>query len=66
MDAVKGFFTALIRSCEETQKETGYLPQIIISDHADNLDFGEDLDFNHYVRARWRDRGFIHPVKNPL
>ncbi|MNO04962.1 hypothetical protein D3C81_2261690 [compost metagenome] len=35
------------------------MPQVIVSDHADNLDLGDPYDFNSFVRRRWRDRGFI-------
>lgn len=59
VEAVSNFFTALIDFCEETLVETNYKPQIIISDHADNITLGNNLDFNKYVRARWRTRGFI-------
>ncbi|EPC4046371.1 DUF3732 domain-containing protein [Enterobacter mori] len=59
VEAVSNFFTALIDFCEETLLETNYKPQIIISDHADNITLGNNLEFNKYVRARWRTRGFI-------
>ncbi|HEV2694484.1 MAG TPA: DUF3732 domain-containing protein, partial [Verrucomicrobiae bacterium] len=39
--------------------ETGIEPQIIVTDHADNLTLDESVIFNDYVRARWRNRGFI-------
>ncbi|VEB94947.1 Protein of uncharacterised function (DUF3732) [Cedecea lapagei] len=59
MDAVKTFFKELINFCEETKVKTGYKPQIIISDHVDNIDFESNLIFEDYVVARWRKRGFI-------
>ncbi len=62
MNAVKDFFGELIKFCDETKLETNYKPQIIISDHADNIKFDNDIDFESYVRARWRDRGFIDPI----
>lgn len=40
------------------------MPQVIISDHADNLDLGK-YNFNDYVVRRWRgkDQGFIDMIK---
>jgi hypothetical protein len=35
---------------------TGIMPQIIITDHADNLAL-TDIDFNDLVRERWRGEG---------
>ena len=42
-------------------KEYGFKPQIIISDHADNLKLTDD-SFENYVRHRWRKKneGFIN------
>lgn len=61
--AVNNMFSQLAIFCAETEAETGLMPQIIISDHADDLDLvnslGEPYDFDSFVRRRWRDRGFI-------
>lgn len=40
------------------------MPQVIISDHADNLDLGK-YNFNDYVVCRWRgkNKGFIDILK---
>lgn len=40
------------------------MPQVIISDHADNLNLGK-YDFNNYVVCRWRDKdkGFMDILK---
>jgi hypothetical protein len=43
----------------ETEKQTGVMPQLIVSDHADNLELGEGYLFKDYVRATWREHGFI-------
>lgn len=59
MSAVNNIFTQLALFCDQTAKETGVMPQIIVSDHADKLTLGEDYDFSSFVRARWRTRGFI-------
>lgn len=61
--AVNNMFSQLAIFCAETEAETGLMPQIIISDHADDLDLvnslGEPYNFDSFVRRRWRDRGFI-------
>ncbi|WP_186647078.1 DUF3732 domain-containing protein [Fluviispira vulneris] len=58
--SVTNLFKQLIYFCKKTEKITKVMPQIIVTDHADNLDLGESLDFNSYVRARWRSNGFIN------
>lgn len=57
--AVTNLYSQLIRYCEETLKRTGIEPQIIVTDHADNLTLADGKAFNDFVRARWRTRGFI-------
>ena len=57
--AVTNLYSQLIRYCEETLKSTGIEPQIIVTDHADNLNLTDGKSFNDFVRARWRTRGFI-------
>jgi len=57
--SVENFFDEIITFCEKTEKETGNMPQVIISDHADNLTLKDGREFENYVRARWRTRGFI-------
>ncbi|CAI2399362.1 ATPase involved in DNA repair [Serratia proteamaculans] len=59
MKAVTNMFTQLAKFCAETGESTGVTPQIIVSDHADKLMLGEGYDFQDYVRAAWRTRGFI-------
>lgn len=59
IDSVTNMFTQFAKFCTETEKEIGVMPQIIVSDHADNLDLGEDYVFKDYVRVTWRERGFI-------
>jgi hypothetical protein len=62
MDSVTNMFTQFAKFCAQTQRETGIKPQIIVTDHADNLELGEGYVFKDYVRATWRDRGFIAGV----
>jgi hypothetical protein len=59
--AVTNLFEQLVLFCDETETETGTKPQIIVSDHADNLKFGGSTTFESIVRRRWRDDndGFI-------
>ncbi len=59
MRAVSNMFTQFAKFCAETAKNTGVAPQIIVSDHADKLKLGEGYQFQDYVRATWRNRGFI-------
>lgn len=59
MKAVTNMFTQLAKFCFETGEATGVIPQIIVSDHADNLILGEGYKFQDYIRASWRTRGFI-------
>ncbi len=58
--SVERFFSEIADFCELTEKETGQKPQIIVTDHADNLNLEGGKIFNSYVRERWRDYGFIH------
>lgn len=59
IDAVTNMFTQFAKFCQETANEVGVMPQIIVTDHADNLVLGEGYVFKDYVRATWRKRGFI-------
>jgi hypothetical protein len=59
IDAVSNMFTQLAKFCDDTKKETGVMPQIIVCDHADKLDLGHGYQFADFVRATWRHRGFI-------
>ncbi|WP_216821670.1 DUF3732 domain-containing protein [Uliginosibacterium sp. TH139] len=59
MRAVTNMFTQFAKFCSDTVGKTGVTPQIIVSDHADNLTLGEGYQFQDYVRATWRNRGFI-------
>ena len=56
--AVTNLFIRLVQYCHNLERQYGYAPQIIITDHADNLDLG-DYKFESFVKSRWRTRGFI-------
>lgn len=60
MFAVENFFVRIIDFCASTYEETGKRMQIIVTDHADHLKLGANLNFEDYVRARWRSHGFVH------
>lgn len=60
LNAVTNLFNQLVTFCKETLDETGIEPQVIITDHADNLQLANDVDFENLVNGRrWRKRGFI-------
>lgn len=57
--AVTNLYNQLVAFCKETERETGIIPQIIITDHADNLKL-EGVEFEDLVKdRRWRKKGFI-------
>ncbi len=59
--AVTNLFNQLVSHCDETSKDTGTTPQIIITDHADNLEL-DNAKFEDLVNGRrWRaaNDGFI-------
>lgn len=61
LKAVTELFEGLIQFCDETETATGIRPQIIITDHADNLTLSGQTTFESLVRRRWRGPldGFI-------
>jgi YHS domain-containing protein/uncharacterized protein YfcZ (UPF0381/DUF406 family) len=60
INAVTNLFDQLVKFCNDTLTQTGIKPQIIITDHADNLKL-KNAKFEDLVRARWRNEneGFI-------
>jgi len=60
IQAVNNLYSQLVRFCRETLEETGIEPQLIVTDHADNLTIDDDVPFESLVQGRrWRTRGFI-------
>lgn len=57
--SVVNFFNEIVTFCEQMNTDYSVMPQVIVTDHADNLDLGDGRLFENYVRARWRNRGFI-------
>ena len=64
LKAVTNLFIQIINVINTIKEECGFMPQIIISDHADHLDLGE-YSFNDYVVSRWRgkEQGFVDMLK---
>lgn len=58
---VENIFKQILNYIDKTEERTGIKPQIIILEHADNLNLGENYNFEDYVRARWNngEDGFI-------
>lgn len=58
--SVENIFIQILDYIEYTEYRTKEKPQIILIDHADNLNLGEKYKFEDYVRARWnKGNGFI-------
>lgn len=55
--AVANLFDQLLLHCDETERDTGIRPQIIVTDHADHLKLKSGVKFDSLVRARWRKKG---------
>lgn len=64
MKAVENLFSQLSIFCNELERNNGFSPQIIVTDHADDLILSNNVLFDSLVNGnRWRTRGFIHPVQ---
>ncbi len=50
---VAKIYITIIDKIAEIEKECGYAPQVVITDHADKLDLGK-YEFENFVRKRWR------------
>lgn len=62
--AVENLFSRLSFYCKELELNNGFSPQIIVTDHADNLILSSGVPFESLVNGnRWRTRGLIHPVQ---
>ena len=63
MRAVENLFSQLSIYCSDVEEEYGYSPQIIVTDHADDLNLSDGTIFEDLVKGnRWRTRGLIHPI----
>ncbi|NMZ61038.1 DUF3732 domain-containing protein [Pseudomonas nitroreducens] len=59
LQSVTNMFNKLVEFCLQTKDATGVMPQIIVTDHADELELEGEATFESFVRATWRTRGFI-------
>ncbi|EPJ48299.1 MAG: hypothetical protein OFPII_06680 [Osedax symbiont Rs1] len=58
--AVENLFSQLSNYCIELELKNGFSPQIIVTDHADNLTLSNGVSFESLVNGnRWRTRGLI-------
>lgn len=64
LQSVTNLYDRIIEVIDAIDKEYGIKPQIIITDHADNLHL-KQYEFESFVRKRWRraDDGFIDMAK---
>ena len=61
--AVENLFSQLAIYCDTVEKANGFSPQIIVTDHADDLTLSNGVQFEDLVNGnRWRKRGLIDPV----
>lgn len=59
--AVENLFSQLSIYCSDLEEKIGFSPQIIVTDHADNLKLDNRVEFESLVNGnRWRTRGLIH------
>jgi hypothetical protein len=57
--AVTNMYNQFYKFCQKIEKETGIKPQLIVTDHADNLEL-DGVEFDSLVdNRRWRSRGFM-------
>jgi len=61
--AVENLFSQLSIYCNKMEQRNGFSPQIIVTDHADELTLSNGVSFESLVHGnRWRMRGLINPV----
>jgi septal ring factor EnvC (AmiA/AmiB activator) len=62
--AVENLFSRLSIYCNELELNDSFSPQIIVTDHADNLTLSNGVLFESLVNGnRWRMRGLIDPIQ---
>ncbi|MFY0664459.1 MAG: DUF3732 domain-containing protein [Natronospirillum sp.] len=67
MKAVENLFSRLSVYCNELELSNGFSPQVIVTDHADNLTLANGVEFESLVNGnRWRTRGLIEPVPEEI
>lgn len=64
IEAVENLFSQLSIYCNKFEQKNDFSPQIIVTDHADNLRLSNGASFESLVNGnRWRMRGLIHPIE---
>ncbi|HDR7805738.1 MULTISPECIES: DUF3732 domain-containing protein [Bacillus] len=58
IEVVENLYITILNELELINKKAGFMPQVIITDHVDNLDLGK-YNFDDYVVRRWRTSKFI-------
>ena len=53
LQKVTEVYEVILETLNEIKDESGFMPQIIVTDHADRLSL-KDGDFESFVRVRWR------------
>ena len=62
--AVENLFSRLSIYCNELELNDSFSPQIIVTDHADDLTLSNGVLFESLVYGnRWRKRGLINPIQ---
>jgi hypothetical protein len=51
---VSQVYDVILDTLDKINEESGFLPQVIVTDHADKLPL-KNGDFEKFVRKRWRD-----------
>lgn len=60
IESVENLFSQLAAYCKKIKSDIGFSPQLIVTDHADNLTLKNGEDFEDFVNGnRWRTRGLI-------
>lgn len=52
---VEKLYTVILEELDKMEEEFWYKPQVIIMDHANNLELWDKYNFSYYVRKNWRN-----------
>ncbi|WP_088044510.1 DUF3732 domain-containing protein [Bacillus sp. EAC] len=58
IEAVQKIYITILEELDNIFKDEVFYPQVIITDHVDNLNLGK-YSFNDYVRKRWWNKKFV-------
>lgn len=62
IQAVSNIYKVILKFIDMCKERTGIKPQIVIVDHANNLNLEPDYNFSDYVKEEWWTRGFIKNI----